>query len=46
MERRLDPYIKYTLVAAKKALEYAHVDIETLDKTRWVLVVAPRSVCS
>lgn len=34
MERRLDPYIKYTLVAAKKALEYAGVDIESLDKTR------------
>jgi 3-oxoacyl-(acyl-carrier-protein) synthase len=23
MERRLDPYIKYTMVAAKKALEYS-----------------------
>uniref|UniRef100_A0A7S0QND6 3-oxoacyl-[acyl-carrier-protein] synthase I, chloroplastic n=1 Tax=Pyramimonas obovata TaxID=1411642 RepID=A0A7S0QND6_9CHLO len=32
MERRLDPYIKYTLVAAKKGLEYAGLDDEAVNK--------------
>ena len=39
MERRLDPYIKYTLVAAKKGLEYAGLDkaaMEKLDKNRYI----------
>jgi 3-oxoacyl-[acyl-carrier-protein] synthase II len=30
MERRLDPYIKYTMVAAKKALEYSGLGTPTL----------------
>lgn len=41
MERRLDPYIKYTMVAAKKALEYSGLGLpggegglDALDKSR------------
>lgn len=37
--RRVDPFIRYTVVAGKKALESAKVDLNTLDKSRCGIVV-------
>ncbi len=37
--RRVDPFIRYIMVAGKKALEDAKIDIENLDKSRCGIVV-------
>lgn len=37
--RRVDPFIRYTVVAGKKALESARVDLESLDKSRCGIII-------
>lgn len=39
LARRADPYINYTMVAGKKALEYAHIDLEKLNRERCGIVI-------
>lgn len=38
--RRVDPFLRYSTVAGKKALEYAKVDLQTIDKDRCGVIVS------
>ena len=37
--RRVDPFIRYTVVAGKKALENGKVSLDTLDKSRCGIII-------
>ena len=37
--RRIDPFIRYTMVAGKKALEHGGINLETLDKSRCGIII-------
>lgn len=39
LARRSDPYICYTMVAGKKALEYAKLSVDSLDKERCGVII-------
>jgi len=37
--RRVDPFISYTMVAGKKALEHANIDLDSIDKERAGIII-------
>ncbi len=37
--RRIDPFIRYTMVAGKKALEHGGLNLETVDKSRCGIII-------